>query len=728
MTNPVGARDLKVPTTDRWRSIEPVIDAALELPREQRSTYVRAACAEDASLLADVEQLLAAHDVAAVDFDSPAAERFASLLNGERLNLPEVLGGRYKIGPMLGRGGMATVFLADDVRHERQVAVKVLHAELAAALGAELFLAEIKTTAKLHHPHILPLHDSGDADGLLYYVMPYVPGGTLRGRLREEKPLTIDEAMRITTEVASALDAAHRRGVIHRDIKPENILLHDGTALVADFGIALAVSAAAAARVAKPGLVLGTPLYMSPEQAAASGDVDGRADVYSLGVVVYEMLAHDLPIDAAPAGRVAAAPSPTIRELREEVPIAADAVLRQALAPLPADRFSTAGELAAELRRALAPPTSIRDVDGKHEKRLARPAMPWFVTAMLLLAVGGVALWQWPRSGATPRWSSDQQAVDFFNEGTTWFDRRTPNGATHAESLFKRAIASDSNFADAYAGLAQTYVQFAIGNIGDYEPEKFLLGARKAAQQALVRDSTVAEAHVAMAMVSMFYDFDWAGAEREVERSLQLDSRSVNARTAKAVLLQYTGRFGEAVTVAREDVWLQGRTEQPKIELGRALFFDRQYAAAADQLTRILERDSTRFRAHLILGEVLAEQLKYDSAVSEMEAAVRFAPSSSRTHAYLANAYARAGRTADARRELAAMYEKSRDRFVPAFDFAIVYVGLRNMDSTFAWLNKAVDEHSMRPYVMDPSLEPIRSDSRYEQLLRRMHLPYRPAR
>src|SRR5262249_47395868 len=156
------------------------------------------------------------------------------------------------------------VFLADDLRHERQVAVKVLHAELAAALGGELFLAEIKTTAQLHHPQILPLYDSGDADGLLYYVMPYVRGGTLRQRLRQETPLSIDDALGITTEVASALDAAHRHGVIHRDIKPENILLHDGTALVADFGIALAVSAAAAGRAAKPGLVLGTPEYMSP--------------------------------------------------------------------------------------------------------------------------------------------------------------------------------------------------------------------------------------------------------------------------------------------------------------------------------------------------------------------------------------------------------------------------------------------------------------------------------
>ena len=205
---------------------------------------MRARCTGDTSLLADVEQLLAAHDVSTAAFDTPAAARFASLLDAQHPSLPNVVGERYSIGPMLGRGGMATVFLADDLRHERQVAVKVLHADLAAALGAELFLAEIKTTAQLHHPHILPLHDSGDAGGVLYYVMPYVAGGTLRHRLNNGEVLSIDETLRIVTEVASALDAAHRHGVVHRDIKPENILLHDGTALVADFGIALAVRTA----------------------------------------------------------------------------------------------------------------------------------------------------------------------------------------------------------------------------------------------------------------------------------------------------------------------------------------------------------------------------------------------------------------------------------------------------------------------------------------------------
>src|SRR5664279_2681861 len=209
--------------------------------------------------------------------------------------LSAALADRYRIERELGQGGMATVYLAHDLRHDREVAIKVLHPDLGAALGADRFLSEIKTTAKLQHPHILPLLDSGDADGLLYYVMPVVTGETLRTRLERERQLPIPEAVRIAREVASALDYAHRQGVIHRDIKPENILLHDGQALVADFGISLAVQQAGGQRMTQTGLSLGTPQYMAPEQAMGDRAVDARADIYALGAVTYEMLAGEPP-------------------------------------------------------------------------------------------------------------------------------------------------------------------------------------------------------------------------------------------------------------------------------------------------------------------------------------------------------------------------------------------------------------------------------------------------
>src|SRR5882724_11687822 len=216
-------------------------------------------------------------------------------MNEPPSRLTAALADRYKIERQLGAGGMATVYLAQDIKHDRKVALKVLRPELAAVLGAERFVVDIKTTAALQHPHILPLFDSGTADGFLFYVMPYIEGETLRDKLNRETQLGIEEAVRITREVADALDYAHRHGVIHRDIKPENILLHDGRPMVADFGIALAVSAAAGGRMTETGLSLGTPHYMSPEQATAEKEITARSDVYSLGSVLYEMLAGQPP-------------------------------------------------------------------------------------------------------------------------------------------------------------------------------------------------------------------------------------------------------------------------------------------------------------------------------------------------------------------------------------------------------------------------------------------------
>ena len=207
--------------------------------------------------------------------------------------LSAALADRYRVGRELGAGGMATVYLAHDLKHEREVAIKVLHPDLAAALGGERFLAEIRTTAKLSHPHILPLLDSGAADGFLYYVMPYVTGETLRARLERETQLPVADALRIAHEVADALESAHALGIVHRDIKPENILLQGTHALVADFGIALAVQSAGGARTTQTGLSLGTPQYMAPEQAMGDKAVDHRADIYALGAVRYEMLRPD---------------------------------------------------------------------------------------------------------------------------------------------------------------------------------------------------------------------------------------------------------------------------------------------------------------------------------------------------------------------------------------------------------------------------------------------------
>jgi serine/threonine protein kinase/Tfp pilus assembly protein PilF len=267
--------------------------------------------------------------------------------------LGTALAGRYALERELGRGGMATVYLADDLKHHRKVAVKVLRPELPSLLGPDRFAREIRIAAALNHPHILPLHDSGEADGLFFYVMPYVKGESLRQRLSRDGQLSIEEAVGIVRQVASALDYAHTHGLVHRDIKPENILLHEGEAMVTDFGIALAAGAAAGERLTATGLMVGTPQYMSPEQAAGEPALDARSDVYSLGCVLYELLAGEPPYTGPTAQVVIAKrftdPVPTVRRLRPTVPPAVDQALMKALAKVPADRFASAAAFADAL-------------------------------------------------------------------------------------------------------------------------------------------------------------------------------------------------------------------------------------------------------------------------------------------------------------------------------------------------------------------------------------------
>ena len=353
--------------------------------------------------------------------------------------LSAALADRYRTERELGAGGMATVYLAHDLRHDRDVAIKVLHPELGAALGSERFLSEIRTTARLQHPHILPLLDSGEADGLLYYVMPLVTGETLRTRLVRTRQLPVDESVQIAREVADALGYAHGLGVVHRDIKPENILLQGGHALVADFGIALAVQSAGGARMTQTGLSLGTPQYMSPEQAMGERSIDARSDIYALAAVTYEMLTGEPPftgpsVQAIVARLVTEEPRGIVVQ-RKSVPEHVESAVLCALQKLPADRFATALEFSA----ALTGTTTRRPAAARPARRarLAPPAL-WPLVALLLAAV---ALWGWLRPGARPAagrqrivlW--DSRYPDFLIPGAARVEHRfaiSPDGSVMA--------------------------------------------------------------------------------------------------------------------------------------------------------------------------------------------------------------------------------------------------------------------------------------------------------
>jgi len=374
----------------RWAQLRALVEQALALPMEERHTFILASCGDDVAFRGRVERLVA--DCARSDgswgfLARPAGELAAPLMGAANrrddanagdvdprvspvdpgaddvlVRIRAVLAERYDVERKLAAGGMATVYPAHDRRHARRVALKVLHPELSAVLGAERFLAEIRTTAALQHPHILPLFDSGSADGLLFYVMPFVEEGTLRGRLTRGRQLPVDDALRIARDVADALDYAHRRGIVHRDVKPENILLHESRPLVADFGIALAVQNADGQRLTLPGLSLGTPAYMSPEQAAGDTAVDGRSDQYALACVVFECLAGEPPFTGAtPQALLAkrfAGPVPDVGVLRDGVGLSIRTALMRAMSRAPADRFATTAAFAAAMSTSGDPPTS----------------------------------------------------------------------------------------------------------------------------------------------------------------------------------------------------------------------------------------------------------------------------------------------------------------------------------------------------------------------------------
>ncbi|HEX7977336.1 MAG TPA: protein kinase [Gemmatimonadaceae bacterium] len=322
--------------------------------------------------------------------------------------LARALADRYRLDREIGEGGMAIVYLAEDLRHHRKVAVKVLRPELAPVSGGERFVREIEIAAGLRHPHILPLYDSGEAEGLLYYVMPLVEGESLRARLERERQLPIDDALRYAREVADALSYAHAHGVVHRDIKPENILIESGHAVVADFGIAKAVAAAGATTITGTGVAIGTPAYMSPEQAAGGTDVDGRSDLYSLACVLYESLAGQPPFTGPTTETLVRqhimAPPPPVTQFRPAVPASVSDALMRALAKAPADRFNPVGQFSAALDHA---PTTTAPVVASRRRTL----WPIVAAVVVVLAFGGGAWSLLGRRGAPPTDSASPRTI-----------------------------------------------------------------------------------------------------------------------------------------------------------------------------------------------------------------------------------------------------------------------------------------------------------------------------
>ena len=784
-------------------------------------------------------------------------------MTNEADRLQASLCARYRLVRELGRGGMATVYLAEDRKQGRPVAIKAMHPEIAQVVGVERFLRETEIAGQLQHPHILGLFDSGSYDRApapagLYYAMPYVEGESLRSRLGRETQLPIDDAVRIVREVADALAYAHARGLVHRDIKPENILLSDGHAVVADFGIARAVTAGSGSRLTETGLALGTPAYMSPEQADGTAALDGRSDIYALGCVLYEMLAGQPPFTGATAQAVlvrhAVDPVPSLRTVRGTVPASLEVVITKAMAKVPADRFATATELANALahpagfdlrprsrrrlvgivvgvslsltllaiatpRARLLPPAELGAVkslavlpienltgdssqvflaDGmtdqlitdlaqipalrvigrtsvmgfKAKKRtsseiarelhvdavlvgsLQRAGDALHLSVQLNAASTGEALWAEGYDGvirdilqlqrgvarelaeririkmspgsrrqlAGPARLVDPDAYEAYVKGRYWWNKRGAANLQRAIDYFRDALDRDPTYAAAYSGRADAYVQLGYG--GYLAPDDAFPKAKAAASTALQLDSTLAEPHASLGYYYLYYEWDWAGADREFQRALALNPSYATAREWYSLYLAAVGRLDEAETQVKRAVDLDPLSVPIASTAGWIAHYAGKQSEAEAMLRSALAMDPAFPIAHLYLGRVYQAEGKNREAVAEYQAtgALRgWVP----TIAGMGNVAGAMGNRSEARKVLTELDSLGRNQFVTAYGVALVYAALGQKDRAFEWLDKAVDQrtHWLVWLNRDRRWDPLRADPRFRALLRRVGLP-----
>jgi serine/threonine protein kinase/tetratricopeptide (TPR) repeat protein len=733
---------------------------------------------------------------------------------------------RYRIEEEIGRGGMASVYLAEDLRHGRKVAIKVLLPAPGHSYEPQRFLREIRIAARLSHPQILPVHDSGECDGLLYFVMPYAGCESLRDRLQREGQLPIDAALRITRAVGAALGYAHRHHVIHRDIKPENILLQEGEPVVADFGVATAMWAASGDNVyiTDRGFAVGTPAYMSPEQASAERDLDGRSDLYSLACVLYEMLAGQPPFAGSGAratmARHAIEPPVPIRSLRPTVPLGVELALQRALAKSPSERFATMAEFCDAL---LAPAPTVTPMIGADQRSIAvlpfvnssaDPENEYFsdgmtdelitalskveglqvasrtsvfalkslredvrtlgnrlnvatvldgtvrkagnrirITVQLSRVSDGRLLWseRYDREMSdvfaiqdeiagtivrtlrttllgdlgdpTPvRYTGNVKAYSLYLKGRFCWNRRTQEGIREGIQYFEQAIAEDPEYALAYSGLADSYALDL-----DYKGAPVFDGMERAkaeARKAIALDESLAEAHTSLGWVTFIYDWDWAGAEQQFRRAVELNPRYSTARQWYSWFLAAMGRFEESLEHGRIAVELDPASVSIRRSMGWLQYYARHYDAALDNLRRGLAMNPTAEETHRLLGLVYLQQGSLDEAAAAFKEAIANSPNDALALAGLGHVAVRRGRVDEALTILAELDARGKSRYVSPVAQTQLYVTLGQRDRAFEWMDKAFqDRRGWLAYLkIEPMLDSIRDDPRFHRMLERMRL------
>jgi serine/threonine protein kinase/DNA-binding SARP family transcriptional activator len=627
------------------------------------------------------------------------------------------LANRYRVERELAHGRTAAVFLGHDVKHDRPVAIKVLHPELAVAVGAERFLREIQLAARLQHPRIVALHDSGETDGLLYFVMPYVAGESLRARLDREPQLPIADAIRITDDVAQALGYAHGLGVVHRDIKPENILLEDGCALVADFGIARAITAAGSERLTETGIALGTPAYMSPEQGAEDGQVDGRSDLYALGCVAYEMLTGAPPFTGPTAqailARHAVDPVAPIRTVRETVPPGVERAVLRALAKVPSDRYPGATEFAAAL--AESNPTLAPGLRAYSRWTGLAPRAGVAALAILALLVAlnvagsrGV-LWQ---SGKE---RSSRDAYDLYLRGKVHLLRQNREEDSVAITLLERAVALDPNSAPAQAELARAYAL----RVDQFAPDDrvALERAQVAAEKALRLNPNLAEAHFAQARLLWTAGlFAHERAIREDQRALALNPNLDRAHQHLGNVYLHIGLLDKAVEEFQRTLAISPRDDNALRRLADARVIQGQYGEALGTLKQVEPDANLPFWTYQ-MALVLLHLGRNDEAFALVQGYLKAHPEDRGGVVTSARAirYAMAGDRRRAEQDIQTAIRKGRGyiHFHHAgYHIAVAYALLHQPDSAVQWLRRVADS-GMPCYPLfanDPFLNSIRTD------------------
>jgi eukaryotic-like serine/threonine-protein kinase len=746
-------------------------------------------------------------------------------------HLTAILQDRYAIQREIGHGGMAVVYLARDLKHDREVALKVLYRHLTAALGAERFLREVRVAARLQHPHVLPLYDSGEADGSLYYVVPYVAGGSLRDRLRRESPLPLTTALQIAREVADGLDYAHRQNVVHRDIKPENILLEEGHAVIADFGVARAISEAAETQLTEAGLLVGTPAYMSPEQALGEA-VDGRSDIYGLGCVLFELLSGAPPFTGhAPLVTLVqrvSDPAPRLSDRGISVPPALEDALGRALAQQPKDRLQTAAEfgrllstsideisipavvtptgrlhlprpvglavlpfvnmssdpeneyfsdgMTEELINALTKVAGLRvtartsafafkgkDIDVREigrklnvesvlEGSVRRAGNRLRITAQLVNVADGYYVWSetFDRGIADVFAVQDElsraitaslkvhltgpniepptenfDAYTLYLKGLYALNQRTVEGYRGAVTFFNAALEKDPAYAPPHAGVAHAYAMLGFDWYGGLSSLEAMPMAKASAMRALELDDNLAEAHTALGMIRMLFEWDWAGAEASFRRAIEINPGHAPAHHWFSLFLSTRNRHSESLREIMKARELDPLSIIINQNLGRAYHHAGRYDEAVEQYRRTLELEPRFFTAHVMLAQSLSKLSRYEEAVAALRTALTVVGRVPLILAELALVLARVGELQEPRQLLRELTGLAQRQYVPPYCLWTAHFAVGEQEAAFELIEAAYEQRStILPFMgTDTTFGSLHQHPRYVQLLEKLDLP-----